>query len=552
MDKKQICTNCGAKNENNAKFCISCGVKIEYVESKQDTAKKNKKAPIAIAIIAGCVVLIAGGIFGIIYLVKANNPVNLVIDKIKTGNFEDAKEIYEDDIDEDEEKILELIDELETYLAETKTTFYNEESTYEEVKDTIELVEYFNMVDLEDEVADLKEYIEIINDSRTAYKTAEAYMESQNYLKAIDNYSKVNVEDSNYENAKTKKQEAITIYKNNEMTKAEKAAESGDYAEAIAILNEVEKYLKNDADILTKKDIYTTAMESEIEKTAITKSERLVEAGDYEGAIAVLKEAAKNVSDDTKLIALVDEYTNTMEINIIETAISTATEYKDNKDYINALDTLESVLSYNNESVNNLYTTVYDEFYTSVLAEAEEVFNTSGHTAAVNKLNEYNSYFGEKDDFIEKKEYYAGLAPVNLTEMKTFDESKDWEGPVFSASDHLGNSFSNCYVQGPYTSYGSRYEYVEYYVNGKYTSISGTIAASINQDVDHIGKVEIYADDELVYSSQNVTAKTDPFDFKVDITGKKYIMIKVWTVRTGDTWGDHAFVIIANAKLNKY
>ena len=411
MNKKQICTNCGAKIENNGKFCISCGAKIEFTESKQDTTmkKKNKKVPIVIAIIVGSAVLIGGGAFGITYLVQANNPVNQVIAKIKTGDFEVAKEIYEDDIDNDVDKTIELRAELEKYLKESKIAFYNEELTYEEAKDIIELVEYFNIKKLTEDVEAFEEYIEMINDSRTAYKTAEAYMESQNYIKAIDSYSKVSVEDSYYESAKTRKQEAINTYKTSEMTKAEEAAATGDYAGAIAILYDMSEHLDNDSDVLTKIDIYTTTLETKISDEALAKAEGLVETGDYAGAIAVLNEAVKNVSNDTVLLARIEEYTNTMNSNTVETAIVTATEYKNNKDYVNALETLESVLIYNNESVNSLYATVYDEFLASVLSEAESTFTTSGHTAAVNKLNEYNSYFGADSDFSDKKDYYTHL-----------------------------------------------------------------------------------------------------------------------------------------------
>ncbi len=554
MSKKQICTSCGAKIEKNGKFCISCGAKVELAEPKQDISesKKNKRTPIVAAIIAGSIVLIGGVAFGITYLVKANNPVNQVIAKIKKGDFEVAKEIYEDNIDNDVDKTLELREELGKYLVESKTAFYNEELTYEEVKDTIELVEYFNMKKLTDEVEDLKIYVEMINNSRTAYKTAEAYMESQNYLKAIDSYSKVSVEDSYYESAKTRKQEAITTYKTSEMTKAEEAATSGDYAGAIAILYDMSEHLENDADVLTKIDIYTTAMETETADEALAKAEGLVESGDYAGAIAVLNEAMKKVSDDTELLARAEAYTNTLNTNTIENAITTATEYKNNKDYENAIETLEAVLNYNNESVNSLYSTIYDEFLTNVLTEAENEFTTSGHIAAVNKLNEYISYFGPDSDFIEKRNYYIGLAPVNLTEMETFSENW-WDEPVSFAKDHLGNEFSNCFViSKPVIS--TTVMHAEYYVNSNFVSISGTIAASENQEIYEIGRVEIYADDELVYTSPNIMAKTDPFTFNVNIAGKKYVMIKIYALDNEYTSGKHARteIILADMKLNKY
>ncbi len=76
-----MCTNCGAKIEKNGKFCISCGTKVELVGQSQKKPAKKKKLPLIIAIIAVCVVLLGGGIFGITYFVKTinqNKPVEFV------------------------------------------------------------------------------------------------------------------------------------------------------------------------------------------------------------------------------------------------------------------------------------------------------------------------------------------------------------------------------------------------------------------------------------------------------------------------------------------
>lgn len=256
------------------------------------------------------------------------------------------------------------------------------------------------------------------------------------------------------------------------------------------------------------------------------------------------------VSDAKTLNAKIDEYTKTMEKNAVDSAIKTANEYRKNKKYAEALEALKAVQKYNDESVKTLYTSIYDEFLNKVLADAESALKASGHKAAISKLDEYSSYFSSDKKFTDKKDYYAGLAPVNLTEMEYFSRSS-WSNNVETvAKDHLGNEFSNCFVEAV-GNCGA--DYVEYYVNGKYVSISGTIAASENQYVHEIGRVEIFADDELVYTSKNVTAKTDPFDFKVDISGKKYIKIKVCAIKNSvdDNWSD-ASLILANVTLNKY
>lgn len=550
MENKVVCAKCGAINDENAKFCYKCGTKMDKIEvpvqktETKDKKEKKSKKPLIIGIIS--ILLVAGLAFGITRIVKINNPVNKVISKLKDGDFESAKDVYSSDIEGNQEKKADLIDELKEYLEDSKKDFFEEKITYEQINDNIEMIEYFGKDDMSNQISAVKSFVEIINDSRTAYKTAEEYMANKNYVKAIENYNKVSVEDSYYESAKNKKQEATNTYKTEETAKAEELANAGDYAGAVAILNEVSVYLTNDADVTTKLDIYTTAMEDGLVAEALTKAEELAGKSDYKGAIAILEEAAKKVSNNKTLIAKVDEYTKTMEKNTIDSAIKTASEHRKNKKYAEALNTLKTVEKYNNESVNTLYSAIYDEFLNKVLTDAESALKTSGHKAAISKLDEHSSYFSSDKKFKEKKEYYAGLTPVNLTEMDYFSRG-NWNNNVESvAKDHLGNEFNNCFVE--FASEDP--DYVEYYVNGKYLSISGTLAASEEQDVDKAGRVEIFADDELVYTSKNITAKTDPFDFKVNISGKKYIKIRVCPLK--DSIWYSTGIILANVTLNKY
>lgn len=550
MENKVVCAKCGAINDENAKFCYKCGAKMDKIEvpvqkteTKEKKEKKSKK-PLIIGIVS--ILLVAGLVFGITRIVKINNPVNKVISKLKDGDFESAKDVYSNDIEGNQEKKADLIDELKEYLEDSKKEFFEEKITYEQINDNIEMIEYFGKDDMSNQISSVKSFVEIINDSRIAYKTAEEYMDNKNYVKAIENYNKVSVEDSYYESAKTKKQEATNTYKTEEMAKAEELANAGDYAGAVAILNEVSVYLTNDSDVTTKLDIYTTAMEDGLVAEALAKAEELAGKSDYEGAIAVLEEAAKKVNNNKTLIDKVNEYTKAMEKSAIDAAIKTANDHRKNKKYAEALNALKTVEKYNNESVNTLYDAIYDEFLNKVLSDAESSFKTSGHKAAISKLDEYNSYFSTDKKFKDKKEYYAGLAPVSLTEIKYFSKGRWNDNVVTVAKDHLGNEFNNCFVEVACDSI----DYVEYYVNSNYVSISGTLAASEEMDVDNAGRVEIIVDDELVYTSGDITAKTDPFDFNVNISGKKYVKIRVSPLKDSIWYSAH--IILANLMLNKY
>ena len=61
--------------------------------------------------------------------------------------------------------------------------------------------------------------------------------------------------------------------------------------------------------------------------------------------------------------------------------------------------------------------------------------------------------------------------------------------------------------------------------NGKYKTFSGYVAPYTDMASDHTAKLEIFADDTLVYSVGEISRTTERFRFDIDVTGVKFLKI---------------------------
>lgn len=88
-----------------------------------------------------------------------------------------------------------------------------------------------------------------------------------------------------------------------------------------------------------------------------------------------------------------------------------------------------------------------------------------------------------------------------------------------------------------------------YYLNNKYSKLSGTIAYEYfpgNSHIDHDVDIYIYADDELIYTKENISKWTEPFKFSANIKNCKFLKIYV---TSGGT--DLCYLILSDFKVEK-
>lgn len=107
-------------------------------------------------------------------------------------------------------------------------------------------------------------------------------------------------------------------------------------------------------------------------------------------------------------------------------------------------------------------------------------------------------------------------------------------------------SYSNIDIE----SFAQNGSYVDYYLGGEYTEVSGTCAIDEkNKTVKGNMKIQLIADDKIVYTSPSMSKDSYPADFNIDISGCQKLSIKFIPSGNGN-WGyDAAGFNIGNLKI---
>ena len=148
----------------------------------------------------------------------------------------------------------------------------------------------------------------------------------------------------------------------------------------------------------------------------------------------------------------------------------------------------------------------------------EEIDNLKIENSALETENKKFENWGTDALVSKDKDYDADK--VSLFAFKPVN-SDYWEPNQGSLNDSLNNEYS---VSLPYIVV-SDYSYGEYYTNGKFSKLKCKIAPHEEHPSDSSVQIKIYADDVLVYSSSDITRKTECFEFEADISNAKFIKI---------------------------
>lgn len=130
--------------------------------------------------------------------------------------------------------------------------------------------------------------------------------------------------------------------------------------------------------------------------------------------------------------------------------------------------------------------------------------------------------------------YLADLEPV--------------ECEYFSNEDNVEDTIGNQYI-GKILYTGSGFEddgYAIYYLGGKYTTLSGTIAVSNRTTNSYTGQISIFTDDNVIYNTEEMGRISTPVDFSVNVENCQWLKI----LKMGDYFnGNGTWFILYNWKL---
>lgn len=166
---------------------------------------------------------------------------------------------------------------------------------------------------------------------------------------------------------------------------------------------------------------------------------------------------------------------------------------------------------------------------------------TSGSALGHNYVNNKCSRCGKNDP--------NAIAYLYDMDMFNSDNAENQRGLY----DSFGNHYDKSIHMGSATQgWGMPEEGIAtYYLNGKYSTISGTVAyedyyLDADWHIDYNINIYVYADEELVYSKKNISKWTEPFEFNANIKNCKFLKINV--ISEGP---DICYLILSDLKVEK-
>lgn len=527
----KFCTTCGKQLRDDAKFCTGCGspckpiatqpaqpaqpvqpvrpaaepvsenVPPEHREplpepSKPPKGKREKAASRGsgkktLRIVLGAV-LAAVLVAGLLVLRWYTGAEQRILRALDAGNYEQAESIVREDGSLSENEKLEK--QLLERVAAVRADYEAQTLDYDAASRELDTIGKLGVTGVSQTLGEARSYIDALNESRTNYAAAEACYQAGDYAGAITNYRLVSQLDGNYQTAQDKLSQAEEKYREAELGKAAAFAGEELYDEAIQELRLALGYLPNDSAMTEQIHVYETSEQNAKIDNALAQAEGYSQAMDYLSAYLAVHALDKAGIRDAKVSAAESRYAGL--------------------------------------------------YRTQVLGQVDDALAKEDFAGALAALNAALKHLPQDEVLQSKLDAVKAQQPIPITTLLEInkDQWSDWNAG--SPTDPFGNDYSgacNFIILGFYGRNVNEH-YIEYRLYGEYSRLTGSIAPQIETDVNYVARLQVYADDVLVYTSPDVGRKTDAIPFSVNVSGAEYIKIVVST-------GGYSKVIVSNLQL---
>lgn len=307
-----FCEKCGASLVGNEQFCPKCGNRMinpasmetnqpiveQPKKHKKEKKKKSKAKKVFITIL--CVLVLVGIAGGVLTYMWYTSPEQNILRALEAGDYDEAISLYTDDYEGSSTSIESV---LQDRLVKIKDDYTNGEMEYAVAIMELDAIKKMGVSEIEQEINDTRTYINSLNQSRTAFETAEKMFAEGDYEGAIEQYQLVSEDDSNYDTAKDKLVDAIDKYREQVLSEAETLAGEGSYQEAMKKIKMALEVIPNDTKLQPEYEKYSADYVNSI----LTEVEGLVAEGDYNSGISKINEALKVVGTNEELEAKLED-----------------------------------------------------------------------------------------------------------------------------------------------------------------------------------------------------------------------------------------------------
>ncbi|MBQ6570361.1 MAG: protein kinase [Clostridia bacterium] len=457
----------------------------EFIEK----LRKNKKKIIILSVAAALAITLIS--LTIAYFTSSEQRIIRALNK---ADYNQALSIYQEDFDGDASGT--LVRTLKGRLKKTKENFYSGKTEYEVAKMEVATIEKMGISELSDTIKSVKSAITALNNSRTAFNTAESLFEKGEYAEAITNYKKVIEDDSNYESAKTKLATAIEKYRDAELAAAAKYVEEGSYTLAISELENALTIVPDDVKLSEQISVYKSENSAKIKAEGVKAAADSAAKGDFASAISAIETAIDANQDDAELKALREDYIN--------------------------------------------------KFVSAMIAKADALTGKRDFPSAIAALEDALKVLPDNEALKKKLEDVKAKQPVSLATLTPINGGWEWNDG--DPTDPFQKTYTDTSNYKIFYSGNSPYS-VEYRLYGKYKLLTGSVVPHADIAENGNCQFKIYADGKLVYTSPVIRRKTDLFKFTANISGADYIKIELEIHDNYYSWSSHNAVILMDMML---
>lgn len=568
----RVCQKCDKQFDDQKLYCPECGGKtsprpLEKVAEKSSPSEKKKshKKLMLWLILAGIGISLI--MVAVLFLSWFNSDQQKIMRALESGNYQDALDIVQNNnsLRSDDD----MVQMLQERILDVKKKYTASQITYSQLTAELDAIEKMKVKKVMPDIEDLRTYAKKLNESRTSFATAEDFLASGDYAEAIKYYGLVIEYDSNFSTAKSKIVEAQNKYRQGVLSEAEEYAKKGDYALAIAVLEDGLKVLPEDDQINCQISIYEKNSADQKKQVALDSAETYAVSGDYLSAITVLENYLKFMPDDMVVTQKLQSYKSSYETKLRADSLKQAADYASYNDYVTAMQVLKNYIDIYGEHVDITvaYNSYKDSYVNAEIAEAETVAQGGDYVGAMGVISDamknvadtrlngkYSSYekayvdgiIGESDTLLAKGDYKLALELVEMAhgvlpsnqrlltqiekvknampkfllsvckpyETSCYDEYTDGQSFRMAAQE-----FSNGFVLR-----NSAYAYFN--LPSEYTELSFAVGHVDGTSMSD-GKFEIYMDGVFV---REITVKASelPMQYTLDVSGVKQVVFQCY------------------------
>lgn len=490
-----FCKNCGAEIKPGMKFCGICGFPInaaaaqkgpiyhrapsavpnhtQQIRHQKQTQSRLRFLPVFV--FTSILLALAGGSAYLFF----SSPAYELSEELKDGNYEDAVELYNNEISDSAIQSALSTYILSRHMESLKKNLSDEDISYAEAFSAISALQKLDDKEIASKTRENMDEISKINKAQTAFSAAENYYKQENYSGAIQQYQQITEDMPNYKDAQTKLEECKQKYKADVMSKTASLSTLEEYKRGISILQIAANTFPEDQEIRQRKSEIESAYLVQLKQDTMEQVNAAIDVGDYSKALNLLKNVDAKLASDADISSMYDSTVTAYETDVINRAVSLSSEGK----YGDALQLIKQASAQLPNS--SKLTTVYQNINDERPVKLNEL-----------KISESNEAF------------------VHITEQVI---TEDTLGNIYNP----GNLFA---IDDRYAHGG----YAKYYLGGAYQKLSFLLAVSDeNPDDKDWAALTVYGnEDQILYTSNSLTRTSVPRQVEIDVSGYDWLYFR--------------------------